>query len=235
MIMKNGFKSFVHAMLVLLLPTALVFVSCKREDEDKQQDNAPSHVEAVDLGLSVKWASCNIGASTPEGAGAYYAWGETEEKEEYTLLTYKYYLGDLNEDGNYSNSEEYKNIGRNISGTAYDVVRTKWGGSWRMPTKKELEELCFECSWEAAEINGVKGKLITGPNGNSIFLPCTGIYRGTQILNGADGLGAYLSASIGSYQPNAYSILFVWSDIASGYMGSDASRADGLAIRPVKE
>ena len=105
----------------------------------------------------------------------------------------------------------------------------------KIAIKKELEELCFECSWEAAEINGVKGKLITGPNGNSIFLPCTGIYRGTRILNGADGLGAYLSASIGSYQPHAYSILFVWSDIASGYMGSDASRADGLAIRPVKE
>lgn len=233
--MKNKFASFINTMLVLL-PISLVIVSCKKEEEDKQQDNAPSHVEAVDLGLSVKWANCNIGASTPEAVGGYYAWGETEEKEEYTLLTYKYYLGDLNEDGNYSNSEEYKNIGRNISGTAYDVVRTKWGGTWRMPTKKELEELCFECSWEAAEINGVKGKLITGPNGNSIFLPCTGIYRGTQILSGADGLGAYLSASIGSYQPHAYSILFVWSDIASGYMmGRDASRAEGMAIRPVKE
>ena len=233
--MKNRFATFMRAALVLLLPTTLALVSCKEEDEDKQPDNAPSYVEAVDLGLSVKWANCNIGASTPEAAGAYYAWGETEEKEEYTPLTYKYYLGDLNEDSNYGNSEEYKNIGHNISGTAYDVVRTQWGGTWRIPTKKELEELCLECSWEATEINGVKGKLITGPNGNSIFLPCTGIYRGTQILNGEDGLGAYLSASIGSYQPNAYSILFVYSDITSGYIGRDASRADGLAIRPVKE
>lgn len=232
--MKNKFASFINTMLVLL-PISLVIVSCKKEEEDKQQDNAPSHVEAVDLGLSVKWANCNIGASTPEDAGACYAWGETEEKEEYTPFTYKYYLGDLNEDGNYNNSEEYENIGRDISGTIYDVVRTKWGGTWRMPTKEELEELCLKCTWEMTEINGVKGKLVTGPNGNSIFLPCTEIYRGTQILNGADGLGAYLSASIGSFQPYAYCILFVWSDIASGYMGRDASRADGMAIRPVKE
>lgn len=232
--MKNKFASFINAMLVLL-PISLVIVSCKKEEEDKQQDNAPSHVEAVDLGLSVKWANCNIGASTPEDAGACYAWGETEEKEEYTPFTYKYYLGDLNEDGNYNNSEEYENIGRDISGTIYDVVRTKWGGTWRMPTKEELEELCLKCTWEMTEINGVKGKLVTGPNGNSIFLPCTEIYRGTQIVNGADGLGAYLSASIGSFQSYAYCILFVWSDIASGYMGRDASRADGMAIRPVKE
>ena len=147
--MKNKFASFINAMLVLL-PISLVIVSCKKEEEDKQQDNAPSHVEAVDLGLSVKWANCNIGASTPEDAGACYAWGETEEKEEYTPFTYKYYLGDLNEDGNYNNSEEYENIGHDISGTIYDVVRTKWGGTWRMPTKEELEELCLKCTWEIA-------------------------------------------------------------------------------------
>ena len=74
LIMKNKFASFINTMLVLL-PISLVIVSCKKEEEDKQQDNAPSHVEAVDLGLSVKWANCNIGASTPEAVGAYYAWG----------------------------------------------------------------------------------------------------------------------------------------------------------------
>ncbi len=233
--MKIRFISFVQTILVLLLPMSLVFVSCKKEDEDKQHDNAPSHVEAVDLGLSVKWANCNIGASAPEAAGAYYAWGETEEKKEYTPLTYKYYLGDLNEDGNYGNSEEYKNIGRDISGTAYDVVHIKWGGTWRMPTKKELEELCLECSWEDAEVNGVKGKQVTGPNGNSIFLPGTEIYTGTQTPNETGGLGAYLSASIGFSQPYAYSILFIYGDIVSGDRGRDASRAHGMAIRPVME
>ena len=231
--MKNKFASFMNTMLVLL-PISLVFVSCRKEEEDKQQDNAPSHIEAVDLGLSVKWANCNIGASTPEAVGTYYAWGETEAKKEYTPLTYKYYLGDLNEDGN-DDFEEYKNIGNSISGTAYDVVSTKWGGAWRMPTKKELRELCLECSWEDSEINGVKGKLVTGPNGNSIFLPCTKMYTGTLIPNGADELGVYLSASIGSFQSQAYCILFMYHDIVSGDRGRDASRADGLVIRPVME
>ena len=233
--MKNRFTSFMNAMLVFLLPMALFFVSCEKEDEDKQQDNAPSHVEAVDLGLSVKWANCNIGASTPEDAGACYAWGETEEKEEYTPFTYKYYLGDLNEDGNYNNSEEYENIGHDISGTIYDVVRTKWGGTWRIPTKEELEELCLKCTWEMTEINGVKGKLVTGPNGNSIFLPCTQICMGTQVLNAANKIGFYLSASIGCSQSYAYCILFSHNDIVSGDRGWEFLRAYGMTIRPVKE
>lgn len=233
--MKNRFASFVQAMLLFLLPMSLMLVSCKKEDEDKQHDNAPSHVEAVDLGLSVKWANCNIGASTPEAAGAYYAWGETEEKEAYTPFTYKYYLGDLNEDGNYYNSEEYKNIGNDISGTAYDVVRAKWGGSWRMPTQEELEELCLKCSWEATEINGVKGNIVTGPNGNSIFLPCTGIPTGIGTANEADIIGAYWSATLSNFPSSAYSILFTYNDIVSGNRSISAYRAHGLAIRPVTE
>lgn len=233
--MKNRFASFVQAMLLFLLPMSLMLVSCKKEDEDKQHDNAPSHVEAVDLGLSVKWANCNIGASTPEAAGAYYAWGETEEKEAYTPFTYKYYLGDLNEDGNYYNSEEYKNIGNDISGTAYDVVRAKWGGSWRMPTQEELEELCLKCSWEATEINGVKGNIVTGPNGNSIFLPCTGIPTGIGTANKADIIGAYWSATLSNFPSSAYSILFTYNDIVSGNRSISAYRSHGLAIRPVTE
>ena len=233
--MKNRFASFVQAMLLFLLPMSLMLVSCKKEDEDKQHDNAPSHVEAVDLGLSVKWANCNIGASTPEAAGAYYAWGETEEKEAYTPFTYKYYLGDLNEDGNYYNSEEYKNIGNDICGTAYDVVRAKWGGSWRMPTQEELEELCLKCSWEATEINGVKGNIVTGPNGSSIFLPCTGIPTGIGTANEADMIGAYWSATLSNFPSSAYSILFTYNDIVSGNRSISAYRAHGLAIRPVTE
>lgn len=233
--MKNRFASFVQAMLLFLLPMSLMLVSCKKEDEDKQHDNAPSHVEAVDLGLSVKWANCNIGASTPEAAGAYYAWGETEEKEAYTPFTYKYYLGDLNEDGNYYNSEEYKNIGNDISGTAYDVVRAKWGGSWRMPTQEELEELCLKCSWEATEINGVKGNIVTGPNGNSIFLPCTDIPTGIGTANEADIIGAYWSATLSNFPSSAYSILFTYNDIVSGNRSISTYRSHGLPIRPVTE
>lgn len=161
--------------------------------------------------------------------------GETEEKEEYTPFTYKYYLGDLNEDSNYYNFEEYKNIGNDISGTDYDVVRAKWGGSWRMPTREEFEELCLKCSWEATEINGIKGKTVTGPNGNSIFLPCTGIRTGTETANDANRIGAYWSATLSNPPSSAYSILFTYNDIVSGDRNISAYRTHGLAVRPVTE
>lgn len=232
--MKRRITSLSRTWLMLLFPMSFMTVSCEKNIDEKR-DNAPSHVQAIDLGLSVKWANCNIEASTPEAAGAYYAWGETEEKEEYTPFTYKYYLGDLNEDGNYYNFEEYKNIGNDISGTAYDVVRAKWGGSWRMPTREEFEELCLKCSWEATEINGIKGKTVTGPNGNSIFLPCTGIRTGTETANDANRIGAYWSATLSNPPSSAYSILFIYNDIVSGNRSINAYRTRGLAVRPVTE
>lgn len=156
-------------------------LTVKAEKSDLCDD--ANHVHAVDLGLSVKWACCNVGASVPEGYGGYYAWGETEEKSNYTPLTYKYYLGDLDGDGDYYESNEYQNIGSNISGTSYDVAHVKWGGSWRMPTLLEIEELCNKCSWEWTSVNGVSGQKVTGPNGNSIFLPAASYRYVTEVSN----------------------------------------------------
>ena len=150
---------------------------------------------AVDLGLpsGVKWANCNVGASSPEGFGGYYAWGETFEKESYTITDYTYYK---------SSKQEWVDIGTNISGTRYDVACQKWGGDWRMPTKEEIEELIDECSWQWTSINKVNGYRITGPNGNSIFIPAAGyrvdngLYqRGYQAISWSDkvvlGAGAH--------------------------------------------
>ncbi|MBE6294861.1 MAG: hypothetical protein E7090_09325 [Bacteroidales bacterium] len=109
--------------------------------------------EAVDLGLSVKWASYNVGASKPEEFGGYYAWGETEVKEVYDETTYV---------GVWSNS---------TLAPENDVAHVKWGGEWRMPTRDEAEELLVKCDWKSTKVNGVDGDLITGPNGNTIFLP----------------------------------------------------------------
>jgi len=117
-----------------------------------------SLTKAVDLGLSVKWAAYNVGARSPEEKGGYYAWGETETKEEY----------------NYSNYN-YSSTGSDICGTEYDVAHTKWGGSWRLPTKAEMEELVNSCSWQYTLCNGVVGAWIVGDNGNGIFLPRAGI------------------------------------------------------------
>ena len=158
-----------------------------------------NHVHAVDLGLSVKWACYNVGASVPEGYGGYYAWGETEEKSNYYWKTYKYW-SDRNGDGDgygYAGADEGENtnIGSNISGTSYDVAHVKWGGSWRMPTLDEIKELCNKCSWEWTSVNGVNGHKVTGPNGNSIFLPAAGHRYGTDVYRrGSDG--SYWSATL---------------------------------------
>lgn len=127
--------------------------------------------EKVDLGLSVCWADRNVGASSPEDYGDYFAWGETEPKKEYTKENYKHYD---------AITQTYHEIGKNISGGKYDVAHLKWGGDWRMPTKKEIDELVQKCRWQWTEVDGVCGRLITGPSGNSIFLPAAGYREGNS-------------------------------------------------------
>ena len=171
---------------------------------------------AIDLGLSVKWASCNVGATTPEEYGGYYAWGETEEKSSYNESDYLYYN---------------TNIGNDISGTQYDVAAVQWGGSWRMPTKAEQDELRNNCTWEWTTLNGVYGYRVTGPNGNSIFLPAAGVRFGTGIhYQGSDG--SFWSSSLSSSNKNyAYYTLFT----EYNYIWSDNYRYDGRSVRPVCE
>lgn len=118
--------------------------------------------DAVDLGLSVKWASCNVGATSPEENGDLFAWGETETKSKFSQENYLYYDSEL---------ESYMDIGTDIKGTDYDVAHVKWGGNWRMPTFDELQELKKKCEWKWSKFNGVNGYVVTGPNGNSIFFP----------------------------------------------------------------
>ncbi len=123
--------------------------------------------EAIDLGLpsGTKWASWNVGASSPEDCGGYYAWGETEEKDYYDWSTYTHCDGTL---------ETCHHIGDNIAGTEYDVARMKWGDSWTMPSTDQIKELMDNCERTWTSQNGTNGMLFTGPNGNSIFLPAAG-------------------------------------------------------------
>ena len=127
--------------------------------------------EYVDLGLSsgLKWATCNIGANSPEEYGNYYTWGETETKETYDYCnhpTYDLTFSDLKSQG-YVDSE-----GNLIP--LHDAATANWGGNWRMPTYEEMEELEIECTWKWMTQNNVDGMKVTGPNGNSIFLPAMG-------------------------------------------------------------
>ena len=123
----------------------------------------------VDLGLpsGILWAAYNVGASSPEEYGGYYAWGETEEKSSYTWENYKYgkknyYDGDWYWTGSF--------IGDDISGTSYDAAHVKWGDGARMPRQKDIQELIHNCTW----ILGSSGAIVIGPNGNKIFLPFSG-------------------------------------------------------------
>ena len=125
---------------------------------------------AVDLGLSVYWASCNIGADSPEENGTLFAWAETEEKSRYGWSNYKYCKnGDKYKITKYSSKVDKKNI----VDPEDDAAHVNWGGGWRMPTSKEVRELFDKCIWKWTEVNGIPGYMVTGPNGNSIFLPVT--------------------------------------------------------------
>lgn len=128
---------------------------------EKASDPTITAGEYVDLGLSVKWATCNLGANTPYDAGNRYAWGETKTKSSYSESNYAYYSKD---------TESYTKLG-DISGTQFDAATVNLGEGWRMPTKTEMEELKNRCQWEYTKVNNTIGCRITGPNGNSIFIP----------------------------------------------------------------
>ena len=168
----------------------------------------------VDLGLSVKWASRNIGAENPEDFGSYFAWGEITPKTSYTK----------------ENCTTYGKLVSEFSGEAeYDAARANWGDAARIPTFEEFQELRDKCTWEWKSVNGVNGQLVTGPNGNSIFLPAAGIFR-DDLQENVGEKGCYWSATPYEYDNNsAYNSLF--ND--GGYWGSWRSRSDGLSVRAV--
>ena len=124
---------------------------------------ADSH-EAVDLGLSVKWAACNYNAASSYEIGGYYLWGDPTGNAK---IGFDIVGGEVVPLYSAPNMDS-------IGGTSYDIVRAKWGGKWRLPSMSEFNELYSKCTWTYTSQNGVNGIKITGPNGNSIFLPMTG-------------------------------------------------------------
>ncbi len=170
----------------------------------------------VDLGLSVKWATCNVGANKPEEYGDYFAWGETSTKSSYTS----------------DNSKTYGKTMNDISGnSSYDAATANWGGSWRMPTRAEMQELKDRCTWTWTTQNGVNGYKVKGPNGNSIFLPAVG-YRGGSSLNYVGGYGSYWCSTPDESSSYGACILCFYS---SDHVMYDYFRYDGRSVRPVLE
>ena len=185
------------------------------------------HPHLIDLGLpsGTKWACCNVDTDHPENHsptnyGGYYAWGETETKTTYDWSTYKHCDG---------SSSTCHDLGSDIAGTKYDVAHVKWGGSWVMPTKEQQDELLDNCTSTWTTQNGVSGRLFTGMNGGSIFLPAAGD-RYFSDLYYAGSIGYYWSSTQYPSGANSAYRLYFSSDGTYAYY---YFRYFGFTVRPV--
>ena len=197
----------------------------------------PDEHEWVDLGLpsGTLWATCNVGATAPEEYGDYFAWGETEPKDYYDWSTYKWCNGDWNTMTKYCTNSSYGYNGFMDGKTELDpeddAAYVNWGSSWRMPTMDQLLELRDNCNRTLTQFNGVNGYLVTGPNGNTLFLPAAG-YRWNESLYGAGSYGYYWSRALDSgYSGVAYSLFF---DSNGVYWYYSYYRNVGHSVRAVR-
>ncbi len=178
------------------------------------------------------WATCNVGANSPEEYGDYFAWGETEPKTTYNWETYKWCTGTQNILTKYCNNSSYGTVDNKTElELADDAATANWGASWRMPTQAQLQELVNNCTSTWTTRNGVKGRLVTGPNGNSLFLPAAG-YLYNSGLNSAGSYGYCRSRTLYSSTPlTAYYIQFYSGSF--GIWGS-INRGAGFTVRAVR-
>lgn len=209
-------------------------------------------MEYVDLGLSVKWATCNLGAKSPEEYGDYYAWGETATKSKYSMDTYKFYKTEIVSEGDFE-SEDYgftKYIPQSRADCGFrgfydnktvlepedDVAHVKLGGKWRMPTNAEFDELLNNCQCDWVVYKGINGRKFTskkpGYTEKWIFLPAAG-RRGNDSPSNLDSFGYYWSSSLNKLYPTgAYYLLFYSYSVS---MYNDDTRSIGRSVRPVSE
>lgn len=191
--------------------------------------------EYVDLGLSVKWATCNVGATVPEEYGNYYAWGEVQPKKNYCRETYKH----NNKNSacypltKYCSNSDYGTVDdKTTLETMDDAASVNWGGSWRMPTYAEWTELHEQCTWTWTRRNDKNGyEVKSKTNGNSIFLPAAGYRQDTYCYN-AGWKGYYWSSSRSKRVPCvAWLVDFELDDFWQPFR----SYFSGLSVRPVHQ
>ena len=198
--------------------------------EEKSFNTLINGHDWVNLGLSsgLKWATCNVGANNPEDYGNYYAWGETEPApgnnySESNCEAYGLSISELQSQGIIDGDH-------NLT-PSHDAATANWGGTWRLPTKAEMEELKNNCTWEWTVQGGKNGYKVTGPNGNNIFLPAAG-YRDGSSLYYAGEYGYYWSST-----PNDSDGSHAWGLYfdGGGQDVGDCYRYDGQSVRPVAE
>lgn len=191
----------------------------------------------VDLGLSVKWATCNVGATVPEEYGDYYRWGETEPKADYYAPYYKYYNNSSRSFTKYNCNSSYGPVdNKMILELEDDAANVNWGGNWRMPTEDEFYELMINCTWKWTTLNGVNGYKVTsnidGYNNCSIFLPASSYHSDGSVYEEGTR-GTYWTSLLSDFNPfNAHLLYFYCSDTFNHHIGN-APRQFGQSVRPV--
>ncbi len=221
-------KKIVKVLSVIMLMTALLTVGCAPE-EYKDHDY-------VDLGLpsGLLWATCNVGANTPEEYGDYFAWGETQPKDVYSWSTYQYCMGSNNTLTKYCSRSRYGYNGFTDSLTILlpedDAATANWGDDWRMPTRQEWQELFNNTTYTWTTQNGVNGGLFTAPNGNSLFLPAAGCFFDDE-LGYVGSAGYYGSSLLYTCDP-----ISVWCFVFYSYgcIVDDGYRGYGRSVRAVR-
>lgn len=204
--------------------------------------------KAVDLGLSVKWASYNLGATSIGDPGFYLGWGELQQKDKTTPYDEEHHEYSYPVETKEGEVEwHYHNIGMSICGTQYDPVRYYWGGNWRMPTEEEAKELIEKCRFEHGTENGLSGRWAIGPNGNKVFFPSGGFTNPT--LNDVkehhyNGRGWYWTGDISTTLFESGTFCNICNHLATGFITTsgisslsealvNSERARGMTIRPV--
>lgn len=262
-------------MLMLTLGTSAVFTSCGGSDDDEfvpsgnkeegkkddgkkdegskddglPTDKTPAGVEIVDLGLSVKWASCNLGATAPEDYGDLIAWGETEGnnagKKTFTWATYKltsngkstgltkYTYSDGQPGALYGEGDK-KYVLDNTGSQIDDAARAQWGGKWRMPTQQEWDELIQNCKWTWDKIGKNTGYTVTSnKNGKSIFLPAAGWWDNINFHDG-NIVGNYWASTLNFFD-DAGCAFILHIDATQKTCSTSRERYLGYSIRAVCE
>ena len=214
--------------MVMMMASMLFVTSCEKND-----DGSLASDDWVDLGLpsGLLWATRNVGATSPEDYGDYFAWGETTPKSVYLWTTYIYCNGDYNQLTKYCNNSDYGykrfTDSLTILQPGDDAATANYGG--RIPTKEEWQELKNNTTSIWTTQNGVNGQLFTGTNGNSLFLPAAG-YRWNDTLYTAGSYGYYRSSSLYTDSPvYAWDYLFISREQGMVYF----LRYRGLPVRAV--
>lgn len=243
--------------LVAMAMFGVLFVSCEKDNSDTNNGNGSNNdtVQWIDLGLpsGVLWADRNVGSSSPEGYGLYFAWGETCSKSVYSDTTYKFYTDttNFNSTNNVFCEERYDTITKYCTNPCYgrngfvdslttlqpedDAATSNWGNGARTPTFAEWQELqnnciCAMATQKNKNREDVRGYLFTGRNGNTLFIPAAGYYRGKKPF-GKGHCGVYWSSSLNTDFPDGAYFFYFYS--RGGYMYNPC-RVDGFSVRPVR-